>query len=62
MSFMLVVWIYGVTVAVIPVQFPDLARCEAAGDSFKLQAERQRAAMGGRTPGYACIPVDLSQD
>lgn len=62
MSYMLVLWIYGVTVAVIPVQFPTLGQCEKAGDAFKLKAEKSRqGGSGTRYPDYACIPIDLDQ-
>ena len=55
MYFVLLVWIYGVTIAVIPVQFPSSASCEAAGQAFLLQLKPPESL---KSPGYVCVPIN----
>jgi hypothetical protein len=58
MIYALVVWIYGVTVAVIPVTFATLAQCEKSGRAFISQVK----ATNARDPGFACIPIELIEE
>jgi hypothetical protein len=58
MIYILTVWIYGVTIAVIPISFPSLTLCERAGEAFIDRAHRARAKL----PGFVCIPIDLTED
>lgn len=55
MIYILVVWLYGISLVVLPTTFPSLDQCERSGEAFLTQAESKKA----KTPGFACIPIEL---
>lgn len=58
MYYILAIWLYGVTIAVLPVTFPTHASCERAGEAFLKKAHNTKA----KAPGYACVPIDFTDE
>lgn len=59
MYYILTIWLYGVTIGVIPVTFPTLTSCERAGEAFLKEAKTNPQV---KSPGFACIPIDYTED